>query len=286
MAKLIAFIDGSVYSESVCDHAAWIAGRTGAEVEVLHVLGRRELSTVPGKGNLSGSIGLGARSALLEQLAESDAQAAKLAQERGRAILADAKARIEADGVAEVGTRLRNADIVETIQEYEAGADLVVIGKRGLAADFARLHLGSNLERVVRSSTKPVLVASRAFKPIKKVLIAFDGGRSVTKAVDFIAGLQGFDGLDFRLLAVGDETDAMRQKIEAARDVLREAGHIADARIEPGQPEKIIAEMSEVGETDMLLMGAYGHSRIRNFIIGSTTTEMLRSCRIPVMLFR
>jgi nucleotide-binding universal stress UspA family protein len=33
-------------------------------------------------------------------------------------------------------------------------------------------------------------------------------------------------------------------------------------------------------------MGAYGHSRIRNFIIGSTTTEMVRSVKIPVMLFR
>ncbi len=284
MAKIIAFIDGSLYSESVCDHAAWVAGRTGAEVEVLHVLGRRELSTVP--GNLSGSIGLGARSALLEQLAESDAQAARLAQERGRAILADAKARIEADGVVQVGTRLRNADIVETIQEYEAGADLIVIGKRGLAADFARLHLGSNLERVVRSSTKPILVASRGFKPIEKVLIAFDGGRSVTKAVEFIAGLRGFDGLDFRLLSVGQETEAMRERIEGARDLLRKAGYTADARIEPGQPEKVIADMADAGEADMLLMGAYGHSRIRNFIIGSTTTEMLRSCRIPVMLFR
>lgn len=284
MAKIIAFIDGSLYSESVCDHAAWVAGRTGAEVEVLHVLGRRELSTVP--GNLSGSIGLGARSALLEQLAESDAQAARLAQERGRAILADAKARIEADGVVQVGTRLRNADIVETIQEYEAGADLIVIGKRGLAADFARLHLGSNLERVVRSSTKPILVASRGFKPIEKVLIAFDGGRSVTKAVEFIAGLRGFDGLDFRLLSVGQETEAMRERIEGARDLLRKAGYAADARIEPGQPEKVIADMADAGEADMLLMGAYGHSRIRNFIIGSTTTEMLRSCRIPVMLFR
>jgi nucleotide-binding universal stress UspA family protein len=33
-------------------------------------------------------------------------------------------------------------------------------------------------------------------------------------------------------------------------------------------------------------MGAYGHSRIRNLVIGSTTTSMIRNCRIPVMLFR
>ncbi|MDF1750857.1 MAG: universal stress protein, partial [Alphaproteobacteria bacterium] len=37
---------------------------------------------------------------------------------------------------------------------------------------------------------------------------------------------------------------------------------------------------------DLLVMGAYGHSRIRNLIIGSTTSAMLRLCKIPVMMFR
>jgi nucleotide-binding universal stress UspA family protein len=33
-------------------------------------------------------------------------------------------------------------------------------------------------------------------------------------------------------------------------------------------------------------MGAYGHSRIRNLFVGSTTTEMIRSCKVPILLFR
>ena len=36
----------------------------------------------------------------------------------------------------------------------------------------------------------------------------------------------------------------------------------------------------------MVVMGAYGHSRIRSLVIGSTTTEMLRSCKVPVLLIR
>ena len=54
-AKLIALVDGSTYSHSVCDHAAWIAGRTDASVEVLHVIGRRETGSAP--ADLSGSLG-------------------------------------------------------------------------------------------------------------------------------------------------------------------------------------------------------------------------------------
>jgi nucleotide-binding universal stress UspA family protein len=36
----------------------------------------------------------------------------------------------------------------------------------------------------------------------------------------------------------------------------------------------------------MVVMGAYGHSRIRTLIIGSTTTEMIRSCKVPIVLVR
>ncbi|MFH1343728.1 MAG: universal stress protein, partial [Pseudomonadota bacterium] len=44
MTKLLALIDGSIYSQSICDYTAWIAGKTSAAVELLHVLGRRDVS--------------------------------------------------------------------------------------------------------------------------------------------------------------------------------------------------------------------------------------------------
>src|SRR3546814_1055960 len=93
-------------------------------------------------------------------------------------LLDDARLRLEAAGVTDVTARLRHGDLLEAVQEVEASGDLVVIGKRGEAADFAKLHLGSNLERVVRASRKPVLVASRAFRPIGRFLIAFEDRKS------------------------------------------------------------------------------------------------------------
>lgn len=284
MQKIIALVDGSLYTQSVCDHAAWVARRSGAAVELLHVLGRRETASAP--ANLSGNITLGARTALLEELSTLDAQRAKLAQKRGRAILDDAKTVLEAAGVAEVTTKLRIGDVVETVTEFESEADMVVVGKRGEAADFARLHLGSNLERVVRSCRRPVFVASRAFKSIERFLIAHDGGTSSMKAVDHIARSPLFAGLKCRLLTVGSETEESRKQLEDARAVLKAGGYAVEAAVLPGQPEVVISQVVESEGIDLLVMGAYGHSRIRNLIIGSTTTEMVRSCKIPVVLFR
>lgn len=284
MTKLLVLIDGSIYSQSVCDHAAWVAERTKASVDLLHVLGRRTISSVP--ADFSGNLNADARDTLLEELASLDEQQAKLAQKRGRLILEEAKARLMQAGIAEVTTRLRNGDLLETVQEFEPQADLILIGKRGEAADFATLHLGSNLERVVRASHKPVLVASRAFRPVGSFLIAYDGGASADKAVDHIAQGHLFPGLACRLLMAGQPDNAMMAKLEAAAAKLRAAGYDVTAGIKAGQPDAVIARIVEQEGIGLLVMGAYGHSRIRTLIIGSTTTEMIRSCLVPVMLFR
>ncbi len=281
--RIVALVDGSVYSASVCDHAAWMAGRTGAAVELLHVLGRRE---APDKQDLSGAIRLGARSALLEELAELDAQRAKLIGHRGRAILEDARAILDKAGVPEVTTRLRHGDIVDTVSEIEDGAAMLLIGKRGEAADFAKGHLGSNLERLVRAARRPVFVASRAFRPVGRVLVAYDGGASAMKAVDHIARDPLFAGLEVQVVTVGAATEEALRGLEDARALLRAAGITAESAVLPGQPETALGQHIEAEGFDLLVMGAYGHSRIRSLIIGSTTTEMLRSCKVPVLLVR
>lgn len=281
--KIIALVDGSVYSASVCDHAAWIAGRTDTPVELLHVLGRREEA---GTQDRSGAIALGARTALLNELATLDAQRAKLMMERGRAILDDARALMGRAGVAAITTRLRHGDIVETVAEVEAEARVIVIGKRGEAADFATGHLGSNLERIVRSSHKPVFVAARAFRPIEKVLVAFDGGTSALKAIDHIARSPLFQGLSVHVVTVGHATAESIKGLENAQAMLRAAGIMAETSFLPGQPETALARLVEDAGFDMLVMGAYGHSRIRSLIIGSTTTAMIRACKVPVVLLR
>lgn len=284
MIKLIAFIDGSNYSKSVCDHSAWIAGRVEASVDLIHILGRRDESSTP--VDLSGSIGLGARTALLEELAELDGKMARLKHKRGRAILDDAREIILNAGVKQVNTLLRNDEIVETVQTFDKEAGLIVIGKRGKKTGADETHLGSNFERVVRASHKPVLVASRTFNPIKRILIAFDGGDSSLKAIKYLASSPGFNDLDCHLLSVAESTDRNTQQLEGAATALRNAGYRVESTLQAGQPEKVICETIKRADIDLLLMGAYGHSRIRTLIIGSTTTAMIRSCKIPVLLFR
>ena len=285
MEKIVALIDNSRYSESVCDHAAWLASLHGASLTLLHIVGRRE-GAVAEEADLSGSIGLGARTALLEELAELDGQRARFAIKKGRALLEDAQARAEKAGATNISTSLRNGELIETVDSLESSTDLIVIGKRGVASKYDMEHLGSNLERVARSTVHPVLVASREFSPVKKLLIAFDGGASAKKAVQHVANNSVFKGMECLVLHAGTDSYNNNEQLDDAAKQLNEAGINATTKIVPGQADVVIAQVVESDNIDMLVMGAYGHSRIRNLIIGSTTTQMLASCKVPVLMFR
>ena len=283
MDRILALLDGSAYSESVCHHTAWIAARLGAGVEAMHVLGRRE-GAVP--ADLSGTLRLGARTALLEELAELDAQRARLAQAKGHAILEDARAILARDGVPEVNVRLRKGDLLDAVREVEGEIRAITIGKRGEGADFAAGHLGSNLERIARASKVPVFVASREFRPIAKVLVAYDGSASAKVAIARMAASPVFAGLEISVLCIGADRARAEATAGEAAATLRAAGLAAMARAASGEPEEVLHRLVADEGFDLLVMGAYGHSRVRNLFIGSTTTAMIQSVRIPVLLYR
>ena len=186
----------------------------------------------------------------------------------------------------ELPVTLRHGDVVEAVAEVEGDARVIIVGKRGEDADFAKGHLGSNLERIVRTSTRPVFVAARAFKPIARVLVAYDGGASAMKAVDHIARSPLFQGLAIHVVTVGAASAEVDKGLANAKAMLKAAGLNAETSVLPGQPEKALADLVETQGFDMLVMGAYGHSRIRSLVIGSTTTAMIRACKVPVVLMR
>ncbi|BDA85376.1 universal stress protein UspA [Aureimonas sp. SA4125] len=284
MSKIIACIDGSIYAASVCDHAAWAAQRLAAPVEVVHALGRRDTTSAP--LDLSGSLEFGEREALLNQLAELDAQKAKVSHLRGRHLVADAVSRIRAAGTQTVSEMLRHGDVADTVRDLDGETRLLVIGKRGEAADFAKGHLGSNLERVIRSARKPVLVVSRAFAPIASFLVAFDGGRSSGQVVERLVASPLLSNLPCHLFMAGDGAGEAGNRLRAAEGALKAAGYAVTVGIEAGEPETVIAAKVKRDGIGLVVMGAYGHSRIRNLIVGSTTTALIESCTVPVLVIR
>ena len=283
MKKVLACIDGSSYSDSVCDHAAWVSARIDAAVEILNVLPyspeRASLS------DLSGTIGVDASTELLDQLTRQDEARGQLEQRKGRLILKHAEQKLRSGGLEEITSVKRRGTLAETICELEDDVEIIVIGKRGELAQFDTMHIGSNLERVARAVNKPLLVTPSTFRTTQKFLIAFDGGASSTKALEYIISNPLLNGLECHIVIVHDSEES-RKSLDSAAAKLVQAGFEVHSSLEAGYPDEAIQSYVDSKNIDLLVIGAYGHSRIRNLIIGSTTTSMIMSCSLPLLLFR
>lgn len=282
--QVLAALDLSAYATSTSHYAAWAASRLNAPLKYLHVLDRHPETA--STADFSGNLVMDDQQLLLQELAALDESRSRLQQQRGRLLLQQAKEVAEKTYGIAAETQLRHGSLVDTLTELEADVRLFVLGKRGEHADFATGHLGGQLERVVRAVHRPILVASRQYADIKRVVIAFDGSATTRKGVEMVATSPLFQTMEIRVITVGAENDANRQSLEWALKLLTAAGFSATGAILSGDPEDTIANYIDTEAVDLLIMGAYGHSRIRQLIIGSTTTAMLRRCQIPVLLLR
>ena len=280
MSHVITCIDGSDVSTAACDYGAWASLRLDAPLEFLHVLEKTEY---PEQSNLSGNIGLGSREALLEELAALDEKRGRLALEQGKLMLEAARERAIADGVAAPTSRQRHGSLVETLAEMEDDIRLLVMGKHD---ENLGEHVGSRLESVVRMLHRPILITTPEFTPPQRVMLAFDGSDTTRKGVEMVAGSPLFRGLPCHLVMIGSDNAANREQLDWARRTLEAAGFEAPVALHSGEVERVLCDYRSANNIDLLVMGAYGHSVIRRFLVGSTTTSVMRNASVPVLLLR
>lgn len=137
----------------------------------------------------------------------------------------------------------------------------------------------------MRASEKPVLVASRNFAEPRRVVLAFDASPAANRALERLANSMLFAGLPVTIVMAEAQGSEKRAQLNRAVGQLG-PGRQVDAVIEPGRAEQVIPRVVSADEGVLLLMGAYGHSPIRRMIVGSTTSEMVRTVRAPVLLVR
>ena len=88
-------------------------------------------------------------------------------------------------------------------------------------------------------------------------------------------------------------TACQHEHEEAGAKILQQARELAEARnlkthaqLVHENPETAILRLAEEVAADLIVMGAYGHTRIREWILGSTTSHIVRKTRVPVLLAR
>ena len=277
--SILVCTDGSAYGDAACEYAIHIAQRLQAQLAGLHVLDSRMLEG-PMLSDISGMLGAQPFSVQLEQFRV-------LMEEKGESVLQALVERGERSGM-DIETHALMGHPARIILEEEAGAELLILGQKGEHAELIGDLLGSNVERIVRRSAKPCLVTPSEFQPITKILAAFDGSAVAGKALH--EGIEMAQALNVPLLILTVRTSASGASADDIAETglkLARAHNCAAARlVVEGRPSEQILAMAHHHSCNLIVIGAYGHSLIREWIIGSTTAHLIHQTDLPVMLVR
>ena len=275
--NILVPLDGSEHSKGALEYALWMAERfSGA------LFGQHVIDTVSIEGtffhDISGSLGF-------EPYIDISTKMREALEERGKAILEEFSRRCRERSVRHESF-LDMGLVPNEICERAKAADLVVIGHRGINEEFSTGLLGGTAENVTRQSPRPVFVSTRTFRAIERPLLAYDGSQRAGAAMESAAEFCARFNLPLTVLHIARD-EALGQKVlQTARSYL--ASYEIETRYElaRGYPEqKIIDYLINFGY-DLLFIGAYGHRRIIELVIGSATEYVLRKSPRPVFLSR
>lgn len=275
--SILIATDGSANSMVATQYGCCLAKLFGAQVCGLNVVDIRALEG-PLMSDISGALGFEPFQSYLPQFEQ-------ILRQRSDSVLEDFRAACAEFGIT-AETRSLSGIVPNVIADEARRVDLVVVAQHGEHAQWASGLLGSTAESLVRKSPRPVLIAPGHFRDIRKVLIAYDGGNESTKALK--AACETFAGLSCELHAVFVTDDDARADLLASeiRDYVEPHGlDVALIRL-GGAAAKAILQHAGEHDFDMIVMGAFGHSRLHDLILGGTTAYMMRETKIPILLIR
>lgn len=280
---ILACIDGSAVTESVCSYAAWYATRLGLPVGLLNVI------DVPAskRRDLSGTIGMDSRQILLEELTQLDEQRAKVVNGYSNALIEDAKNYIDNSFDVEVRAYRRRGKLLPAIEHFKTENRAIVMGRRGEDHKNDRINIGSQIETVARGSSVPVLICSKAFTEPSSFMVAFDGSKTAIKAVQMVSQSELLKGMRSHIVMIGNNNESSKQSLSEAQALLSSSGYEVTAHHLPeSDAVNGLLSFQLENNVDIIVIGAYGHSKWQQLFLGSTTTEIIASTVSPVILVR
>ena len=284
--KILIPADGSPNSLTALKYGIYIARKLEASITGLYVI---DINLIQGPvlNDVSGAVVMPPYEGFFDTIEKS-------LEEKADAALKEFEDNCKQAGVkAEVKKVI--GGIGQAIIEEGKNADLILIAKKG-----EKFHLeegglpGSALEDVARNSGKPVLITPENFIEIESMALAYDGSASAKKALELALELSAQNTWPLTAIIITPDSKkgaALITEVEEANQKDPDEPPIADCDTiilssKAGKESEEIIRFIRQGSVELMVMGAYGHNRLRELFLGSTTAHVVNQSPIPVLLIR
>ncbi len=281
IGRIIVGLDGSKSSKIAGQYAIFLSKQLKKPVVGIHVIDIRLLEG-PFLADLSGGLGFTTYSDLTVKIRE-------ILETKSDAIINSFAIECREKG-GDCSIASIYGVVVNELVNSADPEDIIIVGKKGEHFEFNPLFLGSTAEGVARKSKCPVMITSNEFREIKSILLAFDGREKSVHAsiyTNYLAKSLGIEKI--KVISVfKNKVDDEPLKVEfenRLKNILEVPFEFIDKY---GLPEEMIEEYINENKEhlDLVVMGAFGESLVREVILGSTTNYILSKSPIPVLLVK
>lgn len=278
MSRVIACIDSSPCINAIAEAAAWVARETKRELVLLQVLDYYPASYH--LGEISGVIGFESNAMLLKELAELEQKQSELAIDYSNNLLKHIsemildKYELESTKIQEKG------DFLEQSFSVLRETDFVVIGKVGERAAEKNKPIGSNVENFIRGANCTVMTVGENFKIPTRFIFAYEYSPTCLNIMQRISQSDLLKSLQCHLLYVGDHPEVLKDPEE----YLRTAGLDVVTVYRYGDVAENILEYQQELGIQMIVLGAFSHSKLHQFFLGSIATSIFRNASVPLLV--
>jgi len=269
--------DGSVNSSTALDFGLYLSEKFGAEINGLNVIDVRALDG-PFFSDISGSLGFIPYQNYLPNFQ-------RILEERADLIL-EAFNKMCAEKEVPAKTRRLTGIISNIIAEEAKKVDLVIMAQRGEHAQWSSGLLGSTTESVVRKAPRPVMVTPQKFRALHSVLSAYDGSYGANNALKFACEFVHATRGELTVLVAGHSEEKCRETAAEAEAFISPYSLKSSVAWVTGEAHEEILKYAESNRIDLIVMGAFGRSRVRELLLGGTTAYIMRKAQLPVLLLR
>jgi nucleotide-binding universal stress UspA family protein len=175
-------------------------------------------------------------------------------------------------------------EIADQICTYALLTDLIVLKvsrppERGLSS------LGSGLRSIIWRSARPILTVPCKTSPLDRALLAFDGSEKSKEALFMAAYVAELWKTHLTVMTLTGNGNASSTEQDYARAYLELHEIEADYVLQSGSMDTFL-EVSREREINLILMGGYSGTALKEVIIGSLVNYLLRNFKFPILICR
>jgi nucleotide-binding universal stress UspA family protein len=277
--NILIATDGSEHGKTAIAYGLALARKLDAKLTGIHVV---DIGLLRGPvfTDVSGSVGIPPYQDFLPAI-ESSLEA------KAEAILQDFRSQCEAAGVHPETIKVTGVIDEAIIAEGRRCCDWVLLAQRGEHFHLGDgAILGSTAQSVVRRSGRPVLVTPAQFSEIESMAVAYDGSSPAHRALKLAAELSARTAWPLSVVIITADQALGQRLSQQAEDFLAPFEIDGTILILPGREDRELIHFIREGAVELMVMGAYGHNRFRELLVGSTTSSVIRKSTIPVLLTR